>query len=613
MAEKRKAASELEPTVPKKKKRPTKEKVPDPEPLITGVEKRSQYNAAGYGAEEYHEAVNDAFMVSNQNIKESKPAITPANSKKRAARTKSARKKDTKSRNHRNSEEIEFVIHTRDNNLPNAFGTHSTAAGKLPYSQVAELYNAKFDKKVGAAALEKRYRLSIDAYCKDNPTYPRNIVYVQKLKPEQKAPRTMNKEESTSNIPRNNIEWDHQPEEQHVHPVKNENSNDERPKTNTKHILWRDGYGTCNPPHFVKEVTDSQNYFNLARPIRDQEHPLWLIVTVENSRGHPCGSIDVPTGDILRTSTYFADLLKEVLSVDCALENVGKKTLERYIDCISPMLRESLPEYDFTLARLRQSDGNIQRIPIVSQIDWNFAQSIDLYVLAAQLQDDHVRNLVLNHWRHMCRQDGEKGLDRRDLNRFFHGTEPDDPGRKFWVEVLLHQGLAEDIVANIEHEWHSTLIMLLKQKLGSMLQPSPWETDDTTFFREYHHHHESNKARLEHISNNIEANTPEYHAIATRILRAALRDTPHQLQSFIAKENMRTRHLGDTEGVKELAAEFERQHSMLKALCQEPIMDVAQKFVESDTEDELRKIRYKVAGLGDDDDEMSDPDSDEDY
>ncbi|EMD94680.1 hypothetical protein COCC4DRAFT_64398 [Bipolaris maydis ATCC 48331] len=79
-------------------------------------------------------------------------------------------------------EQVHFIIITRDNNKPNAYGTASTAHGPLTWAAVAKAYNEKYNVSVTAAAMEKRVRQHRALWLSNHPNYPTTIVYAKKDK-----------------------------------------------------------------------------------------------------------------------------------------------------------------------------------------------------------------------------------------------------------------------------------------------------------------------------------------------------------------------------------------------------------------------------------------------
>jgi hypothetical protein len=87
---------------------------------------------------------------------------------------------DREAKQYRSDEQVGFIILTRDNNKPDAYGTVSETHGPLPWPGVAKAYNEKYKLCVGPAAMEKRARQHRGAWMVKHPTYPTSIVYTKK-------------------------------------------------------------------------------------------------------------------------------------------------------------------------------------------------------------------------------------------------------------------------------------------------------------------------------------------------------------------------------------------------------------------------------------------------
>ncbi|KAF2011088.1 hypothetical protein BU24DRAFT_328013, partial [Aaosphaeria arxii CBS 175.79] len=286
------------------------------------------------------------------------------------------------------SDEIEFVIHARDNNLPDPFGTHSTTTRRLTYGEVAKLYNEKFGRNVGPAAVEKRYRTCISKYREKNPNYPANIVYTPKEAKPKRIPRKDSAVAFNQDVPEKELDGN---------PTKTQTRND---------------------GHDIE--------------ISDEERPYWAHLTVETEDGMMNGSCAIPLRDLSASSQVYADYLKEFISVELSFMATKQQTLARYITMISPEVQRALPTCDFQLLRHKQ--------PKVSKIQWSMRKTVDLYILAAQLQDCHVRNTIIDHWCRSLENEKEVEILLESIERLFMGTEESDPARNFWIDALHGQG-----------------------------------------------------------------------------------------------------------------------------------------------------------------------------
>lgn len=392
-------------------------------------------------------------------------------------------------------------------------------------------YNEKYNVNVGAANMEKQYRKNIKEYYERNPDYPHkeNIIYTGAKPGKKQKPEMENDNKSTNSGSHDDQDHGKQKAGVVLDGVEvidfNESLDDKQSKE--ERVLYKDGYGGCKPPHDITQATDIQNYFKLARPIRENERARWLTVVVENWRGQPCGNVDVPLQDLRASSAYVAELLEEALKIDLSLQNVGLATLARYVDCISPP-KGYLPKYDFALARLQNLEGHVRRKVVVSRISWTGAATVDLYGLATQLNDDRVRNLILEHWRYT-----EIEMEQDDINRLFESTESKDPARRFWVAYLRQQQIA----VTDDEGWYPALVESVRPNLDLQHNPTnPLGYDNTYFYRLYHHHNHNRQACSLDKSQLLQRSEPDFKEVARRVLRVARREHP---EDFLAPRSQR--------------------------------------------------------------------------
>ncbi|KAH7108694.1 hypothetical protein B0J11DRAFT_586816 [Dendryphion nanum] len=395
-----------------------------------------------------------------------------------------------------NLAEIEMIIHTRDNNQPNLYGTHSTTMRKLTFSEVAALYEANFGRKVTFQAMQKRYHQWIVRYREWNAAYPRAIVYADYAPKEAHLRRTPRSTRcgimasSDTNTPLSTVSATLYPS----------NTTGRSRRVNNEDVAWLQGYGASRVPAWVKDQADMDNYFNLREPIKDSERPEWITIEVHDEFGRTTDSCDVRFADLRASSRLFSDDFNHVLYPDIAV-SCGVKTLTRYIDCVSPVRRKALPEFDFEIHAVGDGSGGDQRMQtIVRTVEWNIEDTVSLYSLAAQFKDDHVRCLVLEYWHALLQQNSATELDATAINQLFFDTEVGDPARSFWVSIIQAQGIQGQFGS--PEIWHSSLVAMLAQDtiLGVTIG------GDAYLFGEL----------SEQI---LECAPPEFYAIAHRLLR----------------------------------------------------------------------------------------------
>ncbi|KAF2652911.1 hypothetical protein K491DRAFT_27031 [Lophiostoma macrostomum CBS 122681] len=478
-----------------------------------------------------------------------RPAVPPKPGRKSKNNAKPKKPKESEEERWR---QVHFVIRTRDNNRPDPLGTHSETTGKMPYSQVASLYNSEFNKHVTHAAIEKRYRLAKDKYCRRYPEYPKDIIY-RKPQPRNMGVAASHKIKITQDGQMEEFE-DEEVSDPLAFLTAEELVEEKRKR------LWRNGYGACKPPREITEAADIHNYFNLKRPIEPKEHEKWTTITALNAHQHPVGSVDVLTKDIRNNSLFYRENLQQVLSMDNAMIGVTRTTLTRYVDCISPQLRGKLPEYDFSLSRFRREDGSVQREPCVEKINWTMGALVDLYCVASELVDNHVRMLVLAHWLMLAKENRMPELDVEELSRLFRSIQDTDPGRHFWVDYIYFnqsttagvQWLQDMMIP--ENGWHYDFVSMMHARIkDDLLQPAWLEDQDPDappFCSTYHIHPHDLKVCKEGCELQ-----PTYQCwvIAERILRAAQRDAPGELPDHLKPSRAKG---ADEKAITALANDF---------------------------------------------------------
>lgn len=115
-----------------------------------------------------------------------------------------------------------------------------------------------------------------------------------------------------------------------------------------------------------------------------------------------------------------ADVLRELLR-DEVDERVTKTTVLRYINCISPLPLADFPDYDIDAGPgSRLGNGNYLLGPTVFKIHWTFRQSVDLYLLSAWMDDQHVCDLVVKYLFELWADETLNRWDQTRVNAVFH-------------------------------------------------------------------------------------------------------------------------------------------------------------------------------------------------
>ncbi|KAF2247310.1 hypothetical protein BU26DRAFT_597192 [Trematosphaeria pertusa] len=420
------------------------------------------------------------------------------------------------------AEQLEFVIHARDNNMPDPYGTNSTTTGKLHYPEVAKLYNERFGLKVGAAAMEKRYRTRIDKYCEVHPSYPRNIKYAKKDPAAKRAPKDI----AAARQP--------QPDANNAREVREVKK--QPPKKPRRKVY--------QPPEELREAADLIRYVEDQWNDRDAEHPEWLHILVEDGHRRQLGNVLVRSNDLLKTSDWYAKEREHTRVQRVTIRGLPRLAIERYVQCVSSEGTLALPEFDFALAQFRKMGGRIEHRPACFRISWDIDGLIDLYSVATLLKDDIVRNLVMDRWRSEFLSGGELKIDPSHLNNLFATTEAGDPAQSFWAVSIHSLGLAEEICSGTG--WNDRLVAKLNflNENGSLGNPFVrW--DDDAFCRGFHRHVGNHGC---HRNESIEEAVSDFQAISRRLL--------------IAQGNMPDELLAT---VDDFASKLKAQYECLKA------------------------------------------------
>jgi hypothetical protein len=303
-------------------------------------------------------------------------------------------------------QQVAFIILTRDNNLPNPYGPQSTAAGTLSWPKVADAYNEKFGVNVGSAAMEKRARQHRDAWMEARPDYPRTIVYAQKVKAAK--PKVAREQVRVS---------DYAMEAPKAGPAKHD-----KPVAHSKPDII-DFDAEDKPMSRLGgwlPLDDFRNMTVTRTAVSDDEQQEWMVIEVEDTDETPLGEVHVRVQDIGRSSKCVAAELKYETDLRYKLICHSKSAVDRYVQCASTAKLTALP-------------------------NWDTVSLMDIYAIAAQMEDEWVKGLILRRWQEKFQRNVELELGSEDLNNIFHSTEPKDPAREFWVNALFDGGMAEAV------------------------------------------------------------------------------------------------------------------------------------------------------------------------
>lgn len=358
---------------------------------------------------------------------ESMEIDTPVDSRRRAHRSMPECDKDSLKRER--EEQVGFVILTRDNNKPDAYGTVSETRGPLPWSVVAIAYNERYGKNIASAAMEKRARQGRAVWMEKHTTYPSEIIYSKQAK----EPKVQHSKAVLAVL---------RPGGAHGNLVQNHNL----PATNR----LQDGAGTrythssnrCIagwlPPDHIRNLDTLNNYGDEAFSTLAGK----VCINVYNNQQILLGSITAYCKDLRRSSPVLRQLLDHNTSTFMQLHSWPLGLIEHYAECISSEGPAVLPK------RILRDDVSV----------------MELYCFAAQVQDDHVRGLILDHWRGLSQHKAEINLELGDLNSLFIYTQDDDPAREFWAVTICVAGLAGRVLGM--DGCHDALVAQVQKAIG---------------------------------------------------------------------------------------------------------------------------------------------------
>ncbi|EUC40101.1 hypothetical protein COCMIDRAFT_109647 [Bipolaris oryzae ATCC 44560] len=290
-------------------------------------------------------------------------------------------------------EQVHFIIITRDNNKPDAYGTVSTTHGPMTWAAVAEAYNKKYNVLITPAAMEKRVRQHRASWLANHPNYPTAIAYAKKDKFQQ----TPRKHTSTT---------------ERRHPGTREHLDKQAAH---EHIAgWI-------PPDALRNQSDMRYYIERGTALNTG------VVTIHilNEHGEPVDAISIDSHLFQRSSGILGRLRSSECTLVVELNVSAVAAIQCYVACASS---DELP------ASPNQEIGKEVSL-------------IQLYCLAVQLEDEHVKGLVFERWRVLADRGEEVELDLEELNLLFDCTEHGDSARMFWVEAVCAEGLSGELLA----------------------------------------------------------------------------------------------------------------------------------------------------------------------
>ncbi|KAI4959850.1 hypothetical protein J4E86_003575 [Alternaria arbusti] len=308
-------------------------------------------------------------------------------------------------------EQVGFIIIKRDNNKPDAYGESSETYGPLPWPGVAEAYNKKYDMSVGPAAMEKRARQHRPAWLAKHPGYPLKIMYAKK--PKTQAIRRSKVAALHAQAPcvqayTSNQKVRGPTEVSHADRPQMRVDKREGSVSNERIAGWM-------PPDAIRNRADVHNYIDDLM----SAHVERVVLEVHDAHDSPS---EVVIGDLeyLGSSSV---VLQQLMAAD------SETTVQ--VDCSS-------------LEVVQCSAGCLTKAPV--DLHHGNGSLMDLYCLAAQLQDDDVCGLILTLWRSLAEKNVEMDLSVESMNLLFETTRYEDPARGFWVDIAHRAKIAPELI-----------------------------------------------------------------------------------------------------------------------------------------------------------------------
>jgi len=313
-------------------------------------------------------------------------------------------------------EQVGFIIIKRDNNKPDAYGESSETYGPLPWPGVAEAYNKKYDMSVGPAAMEKRARQHRPAWLAKHPGYPLKIMYAKK--PKTQAIRRSKVAALHAQAPcvqayTSNQKVRGPTEVSHADRPQMRVDKGEVSISNERIAGWM-------PPDAIRNRADVHNYIDDLM----SAHVEKVVLEVHDAHDSPSEVVIGDLEDLGSSSVVLQQLMAADSETTVQVECSSIEVVQWYVQCSSAGCLTKAP------AGFHRGNGSL----------------MDLYCLAAQLQDDHMCGLILARWRTLAEKNAEMDLSVENMNLLFETTRYEDPARGFWVDIAHRAGIAPELV-----------------------------------------------------------------------------------------------------------------------------------------------------------------------
>ncbi|KNG46056.1 hypothetical protein TW65_07253 [Stemphylium lycopersici] len=179
-------------------------------------------------------------------------------------------------------------------------------------------------------------------------------------------------------------------------------------------------------------------------------------------------------------------------------EDIDESTVTRYIACISPRLRSSLPTYDVVELKTDRDDDRFRATPT----EWSMQEIEDLYMFAHTMGTPDVCDMVMDRVYEELHRPGQRSTrdkygrkKRLSVLNFSPGFlnylhQFDVRGFELFADILVTKGrdaLVAMSAAGLSN-WHHDVKLALEDKLESGKGPAVSEQNGTLICSMYHHH-----------------------------------------------------------------------------------------------------------------------------
>lgn len=218
----------------------------------------------------------------------------------------------------------------------------------------------------------------------------------------------------------------------------------------------------------------------------------------DTRRGHP-SRIILSRALAVQYSTFVRDALNQDKSIDTIeyTAEMNESTISRFIACISPTLRSSLPTQDM----VELSNEGLTKFRC-TQIQWSMQELEDLYLLAQRMGSPDVCDMIIDRIHKELHQQIPRLLHTEDgtTKRFNilgfstafreYLSEHDTQGCRFFTDILIMKSDTAFGLLNAFglESWDVNMKEALMDRLEFGVMPMVGKQDAADICAEYHHH-----------------------------------------------------------------------------------------------------------------------------